>query len=150
MSGSNGAGSEVKFRVLDVQSVLYDLNEAGPGIHFIESEAPHRYLVIPIALPEALALNAALSGVSGRRPGTHELMADILHRLHAEVVSARVVAESGGIYFGELELMTPRGRELVDCRVSDAVIIAMRQRVPAPVLCSEYILSERISESESK
>jgi len=38
--------------------------------------------------------------------------------------------------------MTPRGREVFDCRTSDALILAMRQGVAAPVLCAEEVISE--------
>jgi len=36
--------------------------------------------------------------------------------------------------------MTPRGREIFDCRTSDALILATRQGVRAPVLCAESVL----------
>ena len=38
-------------------------------------------------------------------------------------------------------LMTPRGRRVIDCRVSDALILALRQPVVAPVLCEAEVLS---------
>jgi bifunctional DNase/RNase len=38
--------------------------------------------------------------------------------------------------------MTPRGREGFDARPSDALILALRQVVNAPILCNEEVLGE--------
>jgi bifunctional DNase/RNase len=129
------------FRVMNVESVLYDLNDASPLVHLMEAESPFRYLAIPLAVSDAIALQLAVSSVEGRRPSTSELMTTMLARLQAEVIAARIVRYDAGIFYAELDLMTPRGREVFDCRTSDALILALRQRVPAPILCAEEVLS---------
>jgi bifunctional DNase/RNase len=129
------------FRVMNVESVLYDLNDASPLVHLMEEESPFRYLAIPLAVSDAIALQHAHSGVEGRRPSTSELMTTILTRLQAEVIAARIVRYDAGIFYAELDLMTPRGREVFDCRTSDALTLALRQLVPAPILCAEEVLS---------
>jgi bifunctional DNase/RNase len=129
------------FRVMNVESVLYDLNDASPLVHLMEAESPFRYLAIPLAVPDAIALQHAHSAIEGRRPSTSELMTAMLARLQAEVIAARIVRYDAGIFYAELDLMTPRGREVFDCRTSDALVLALRQRVPAPILCAEEVLS---------
>ncbi len=129
------------FRVMNVESVLYDLNDASPLVHLMEEESPFRYVAIPLAVPDAIALQHAHSGLEGRRPSTAELMTTILTRLQAEVIAARIVRYEAGIFYAELDLMTPRGREVFDCRTSDALTLALRQRVPAPILCAEEVLA---------
>jgi bifunctional DNase/RNase len=129
------------FRVMRLESVLYDLTDPSPLVHLMEAESPFRYLVIPVAVPDAIALHHAHSGVEGRRPSTSELMTTILARLQAEVIAARIVRYEEGVFYAELDLMTPRGREVFDCRTSDALTLAMRQRVPAPILCAEEVLA---------
>jgi bifunctional DNase/RNase len=131
----------VTYRVMTVESVLYELGDPSPEVHLMEAEAPYRSLSVPIALSDAQALHQALYSVAGRRPGTHELTTTMLARLRTDVVAARIVRVESGIFYAELEVMTPQGREVFDCRTSDALILAMRQRVPAPVLCNEEILS---------
>ena len=131
---------EIAYKVMSIESVLFDLGDASPQVHLMEADLPYRYLSIPIALAEAQALHAAMNGLVGRRPGTHELVAEMLTRLRADVVSARIVRFDAGVFYAELDVMTSRGREVFDCRTSDALIIAQRQRVPAPVLCNEEIL----------
>ena len=130
----------LKFNVMSVESVLYDLSDASPLVHLVEEETPYRYLAIPIALTEAVALHNALDKIDGRRPGTHEVMAEVLRRLNADIVAARITRYDGGVFYAELDLMTPRGREVFDCRTSDALILALRQGVRAPVLCAESVL----------
>jgi bifunctional DNase/RNase len=130
----------LKFNVMSVESVLFDLSDSSPLVHLIEEETPYRYLAIPIALAEAVALHNALDKIDGRRPGTHEVMAEVLRRLNADIVAARITRYDGGVFFAELDLMTPRGHEVFDCRTSDALILATRQGVRAPVLCAESVL----------
>ncbi len=128
------------FRVVIAESVTFDLGDTAPHVHLMEAEPPFRNLSVPIALPEAVALHQAFERVAGRRPGTHELASEILSRLQADVIAARVTRLEAGVFYAELDVMTPRGREVLDARTSDAIILALRQRVPAPILCAEEIL----------
>lgn len=130
----------VPFRVMHLDSVLYDLTDPSPMVHLLEAESPFRYLVIPVALPDAIAIQHAHSGIEGKRPTTHELATSMLTRLGTEVIAARIVRYEAGVFYAELDLMTPKGREVFDCRTSDALAMAMRQKSPAPILCSEEVL----------
>ncbi len=131
------------FRVLSAETVIFDLADASPTVHLMETEAPFRNLAVPIALPEAQALHLAMEHGQGRRPGTHELFCAALAELRCDVVAARIVRYEAGVFYAELDLMGPQGRVLLDCRTSDAIIVALRQRVPAPILCEESILARR-------
>ncbi|HEV2428115.1 MAG TPA: bifunctional nuclease domain-containing protein [Acidimicrobiales bacterium] len=135
-----------QFRVMSAESVTFDLADPAPLVHLMETEPPYRYLSIPIALPEAQALELALAGRAGRRPGTHELAAALLARLRADVVAARIVRYEAGVYYAELDVMGPSGREVVDCRTSDAIILALRQPVRAPILCAVRVLEETVGD----
>ena len=139
--GEDDANDEIIFRVMSVESVLFDLSDASPQVHLMENDLPFRNLSIPVALPDALSLYNALQGVAGRRPSTHELTTELLQRLRAEIIAARIIRYDGGVFYAELDVMTLRGREQLDCRASDALILALRQTVPAPVLCAETILA---------
>ena len=125
---------------MHLDSVLYDLTDASPMVHLLEAESPYRYLVIPIALADAIALQHAHSAIEGLRPTTHELMTSILTRLGTEVIAARIVRYENGVFYSEADLMTPKGRQVFDCRTSDAMAMALRQNSPAPILCSEEVL----------
>lgn len=130
----------VPFRVMHLESVLYDLTDPSPMVHLLEAESPFRYLVIPVALPDAIAIQHAHSAIEGRRPSTHELFCSVLAGLGTEVIAARIVRYENGVFYSELDLMTPKGRQVFDCRTSDAVSMALRQKTAAPILCSEDVL----------
>ncbi len=128
------------FRVMTVESVVFDLGDPSPQVHLMENEAPYRHLSVPIALSEAQALWAALNHATGRRPGTHELTTAILRQLQADIIAVRIVRLENGVFYATLDVMTPRGREQFDCRTSDGFILALRQTVVAPILCAEAVL----------
>jgi bifunctional DNase/RNase len=132
----------VQFNLVTVESVLYDLSDSSPLVHLTESDSPYRYLAIPIALPEAIALHNALDKIDGRRPGTHEVMSKILEQLKADIVAARITRYENGVFYAELDVMSPGGHDVFDCRTSDALILATRQRTPAPILCAESVLRD--------
>jgi len=130
------------YRVMSCESVVFDLADVSPQVHLMEAESPYRGLSIPIALPEAVALHQALTHEVGRRPGIHELAATLLARLRADLIAARIVRYEGGVFYAELDLMTPQGHEVVDARTSDAIILALRQGVVSPIMCAETVLAQ--------
>jgi hypothetical protein len=130
------------FRVMAVEDVALDLPAQFPSITLIETEPPMRSLVFPIGLPEGTAMAQALRGIPGRRPMTHELFTQVLQRAHIEVVSVRLTGREEGNLLAELDLMTPAGRERIDCRPSDGLVLSLRMPVPAPVLVDERLLED--------
>jgi len=94
-----------------------------------------------VALAEAQSLHNALIGLVGLRPSTHELTTSIIAHLQADIIAVRILRHENGVFFSELDLMTSRGREQLDCRTSDGIILAIRQPVAAPILCAEEVLA---------
>ncbi len=139
-AGDDATSQSDGFRVMSVETVLFDLGDPSPHVHLMEQELPYRSLSIPVALPDAQAIHAALENVRGRRPSTHELLCEIVARLRCDVVAARIVRLDQGVYHAQLDLMSPRGVMHVDCRTSDAIVVALRQPVAAPILCAEEVL----------
>lgn len=129
----------IEFRVMKVESVFFNLDNSSPQVTLVEAEEPYREITIAIALAEAQALRHAMAGTVGRRPSTHQLTSTIISRLQADIIAARILRHEKGIFYAELDLMSPRGRERVDCRTSDALILALRLGVPAPILCAEEV-----------
>ena len=130
------------FRVMAVEDVSLELPAQFPSVTLVETEPPMRALVFPIGLPEGTALAQALRRLPGRRPMTHELFMEVLQRAHIDVVSVRLTGREEGNLLAELDLMTPTGRERVDCRPSDGLVLALRMPVPAPVLVDERLLED--------
>lgn len=131
----------VDFRVVQVAHVLHDYGLATSTVVLREVEGAHREISIPVALPDATTIYQAWHHLVGRRPTTNELMALVLQEVHADVIASRIVRLDAGIYFAELDLMTTRGRRVFGCRPSDAIAVALRQPVPAPLLVAEDVLA---------
>jgi bifunctional DNase/RNase len=133
---------KLSFRVMDVDDVSLDLPSQYPAVTLVEAEPPMRTLVFPVGLPEGTALAQALRRIEGRRPMTHELFMQVLQRARIDVVAVRLTGREEGNLLAELDLMTPAGRERIDCRPSDGVVLALRMPVPAPILVDERLLEE--------
>ena len=65
-----------------------------------------------------------------------------MQRARIDVIALRVVGREEGTLLAELDLMTPGGRERVDCRPSDGIVLALRMPVPAPILVDERLLED--------
>lgn len=138
----DAAGAVVQFRVMEVVALAVDLPSQFPLLTLQEAEPPFRRLSMPLGMAEGVAMGHAFHKVATPRPLTHELFASVLQRLNVDVVAVRLVGRTAGIYLGELDLMSPRGREVVPCRPSDGLTMALRLPVVAPVLADERLLSD--------
>jgi bifunctional DNase/RNase len=130
------------FRVMDVDDVTLELPSQYPAVTLVESGPPNRVLVFPVGLTEGTAMALALRRMEGRRPMTHELFMHVLQRARIDVIAVRLTGREEGNLLAELDLMTPSGRERVDCRPSDGLILALRMPVPSPILVDERLLEE--------
>lgn len=130
-----------EFAVLEVASVLFELPSPSPVLSLMETAFPYRQLDLPVALPEAQALAQVLHGHTPARPGTHDLFASALVGAKVDIVAVRITGVIDGVFRAELDLVSPQGHVVLDCRPSDAVNLALRQRVKAPVLCDVAVLA---------
>ncbi len=129
------------FRVMEVVGVTVELPDQYPVVTLQESESPLRELNFRVGMAEGVALSQALRRLKSPRPLTHELLTTVLGRLGADVVAVRLTGRQGTVYLAELDLMSARGREVMSCRPSDGLTLAVRQLVPAPVLADERLLA---------
>jgi len=138
---ATSASEPVAFRVVHVEDVLYDFALGSARVVLREAEGAQRVLTLPIALADATALHQAWRHLAGRRPSTAELLTVIMQELHADVIATRIVRQESGVFFAELDLMTTKGRRVFDARPSDAMVIALRQSYPAPILVAADLLT---------
>jgi len=130
------------FSVVEVLAIRMELPSQFPIVTLQESEAPFRTLEIPIGLPEGVALSQALGKVTAPRPGTHALFVSVLERFHLDVVAVRITGRQGGVYFAELDLIGKTSHEVLPCRPTDALTIALRSAIAAPILCDERLFAD--------
>lgn len=139
---SPGIPTHATFSVMNLLSVTVDLPDQYPLVVLEEAEPPLRQLSFPIGMAEGVALSFAQRRLDTPRPLTHELFITVLQRLSADVVAVRLVGRRGGTYLAELDLMSQRGREVVACRPTDGITLALRQLVPAPLLADVRLFSQ--------
>lgn len=116
------------FRTMEIATVGWDRLGAAPVVLLRDPETGQ---VVPIwvGVAEARAIAAALHEIEYPRPMTHDLMVDVLGRLHAHLDELLIHDLVDGTYLGMLRLSTPDDGDeplLVDTRPSDGMALALR------------------------
>ncbi|MDA8296085.1 MAG: bifunctional nuclease family protein [Actinomycetota bacterium] len=127
----------VLLRYVDVVMVLPSQN---PVLILEEAALPGRELRIPIGLAEGVAISYAARKLQTPKPLTHELVIDLLESFALTIDAVRITEVEGASYRAELVCSGPPGRCTLACRPSDAVALALRQRLVAPILAAPEVL----------
>jgi len=99
-----------------------------------------RFLPIWIGHPEAAAILMKLQGASPPRPMTHDLVADIISELQAEVLRVTVTELRENTYYARITIVKD-GREVeIDSRPSDAIALAVR--CEAQIFATDEVVDE--------
>jgi bifunctional DNase/RNase len=133
--------SPEEWRIVAVASVEMDLPGTNPEVVLHEAQDPWRELRIPVGLPEGTAIAYAFRGIDTPRPLTHEMVTEVLDRHDVSIEAVRITVRRGQLFFAEIDTMGPRGRRVVPCRPSDAIALALRQRLPTPILVAEWVFT---------
>jgi bifunctional DNase/RNase len=129
------------WRIVAVAGVEMELPNANPEIVLHEAQDPWRELRIPVGMAEGTAIAYAFRGIDTPRPLTHELVTEILDGHDVTVEAVRVTVRRGQVFFAEIDTMGPRGRRVLPCRPSDAIALALRQKLPTPILVAEWVFT---------
>jgi hypothetical protein len=129
------------WRIVAVAEVEMDLPSANPEVVLHEAQDPWRELRIPVGLADGTAIAYAFRGMETPRPLTHEMFTEILDRHDVSVEAVRITVRRGQLFFAEIDTMGPRGRHVIPCRPSDALALALRQRLPTPILVAEWVFT---------
>ena len=97
-----------------------------PIVLLQETEGDTRMLPIFIGQAEATAIALALEDVETPRPMTHDLVRDLLVVLGATLDKIVVTDLRDKTFFAELHLDVGGKAEVISCRPSDALAIAVR------------------------
>ncbi len=86
--------------------------------------------VIPIwiGLNEANAIAMELENVCSPRPMTHDLMKNIMRDLKAVLARVIITDIVENTYYAELHIEKDGREKIIDCRPSDAVALALKNR----------------------
>lgn len=111
-----------------------------PVVVLQEADSPYRELRIPVGGAEGIAIGYAARGLETPRPLTHELFANVLEEFGMTVEVVRITEVRGTAFTSEMVISGPTGARVVDCRPSDAIALALRQRLPVPIMAAPNVL----------
>jgi uncharacterized protein len=110
-------------------------------IIFLREHDGEREFPIVIGDAEALAIDRRLKGYKRARPMTHDLMADIIQRLGAELEKIVVNDLKDHTFFAKLVLRCRGGEVMeIDSRPSDAIALGVAS--DTAIFVSEHVLRE--------
>ncbi len=122
--------------------VLIVLPSSNPVVVLQEADAPYRELRIPIGGAEGVAIGYAARRIATPRPLTHELMSLILRDFDLTLEVVRITGSTGSSFTAEIVVSGLSGTRTIDCRPSDAIALALRQRLPVPIVAAPGVLEQ--------
>ena len=127
------------------QMVFVDVVLLLPATHPVvvlqEADAPFRELRIPVGGAEGIAISYAARGLATPRPLTHELFTRVLEEFGMTLDVVRITEVRGTAFTSEMVISGRLGMRLIDCRPSDAIALALRQRLPVPIMVDPAVLA---------
>ncbi|RJQ87839.1 bifunctional nuclease family protein [Amycolatopsis panacis] len=120
-----------------VQGLAVVAQDVAPVVLLREESGTRRWLAITIGAPEAQELAAAQEHVVSARPGTVELIIDVLGALGQRVVRVEITQLRDSVFHADLVLADG---VRVSARPSDAIAIGLRTEAPLEV--AEAVLEE--------
>jgi bifunctional DNase/RNase len=99
-----------------------------------------RSFPIVIGMSEILAIDRRLKSIQLPRPMTHDLLADVINQLDAEIEKVVISDLSNGTFYARLHINTNGNTMEVDSRPSDA--IALGVGVGAPIFVDEQVFEK--------
>jgi bifunctional DNase/RNase len=126
------------------QMLFVDISLVLPATHPVvvlqEAEMPYRELRIPVGGAEGVAIGYAARQVATPRPLTHEMVSRLLDAFDLQLDAVHITTVSGANFTAELVVSGRSGVKTVDCRPSDAIALALRRRIPVPIMASPEVL----------
>jgi bifunctional DNase/RNase len=110
--------------------VRVEMPSNSPIVLLQETEGDARMLPIFIGQAEATAIALALEDVDTPRPMTHDLIRDLLVVLSGKLERVVITDLRDKTFFAELHITVAGAKQIVSCRPSDALAIAVRTESP--------------------
>ena len=125
---------------VDIVGVFPDVTDGASVVLLGDAEGPSRVLPIIIGRAEADAIVRAAAGVVPSRPGTHDLITDLLELVDARVEEVALTELRDGTFFAELFVEAIGGLQAIDARPSDGLALAVRSG--AQIVVATAVLDE--------
>jgi bifunctional DNase/RNase len=140
-TGFNGEPAPPEMAQMLFVEVALMLPATHPVVVLQEADSPFRELRIPVGGAEGIAIAYAARGIETPRPLTHELFTRVLEEFSMTIDSVAITEVHGTSFSAEIVVSGPLGTRTIDCRPSDAVALALRQRLPVPIVAAPMVLA---------
>jgi hypothetical protein len=124
---------------MKIKGLMVDPDTNMP-IVILKDEAEDRMLPIWVGVFEANAIALRLEQIDTPRPMTHDLLRDLLEKLHATVEKIVVSDLKDNTYFARIHLLINGDQQVIDSRPSDAIALALRSE--APIFVEQSVLDQ--------
>jgi len=94
---------------------------------------------IYVGLWEAISINNALISEMLPRPITHDLIVDLFKRFDVTLDALHIDSLEEGVFYAKLLLSQGSRTEVMDCRPSDGIAIALRYQ--APIMIEDAVVA---------
>ena len=105
-----------------------------------------RHFPIVIGIFEATSIDRRVKGIQAPRPLTHDLITAVVEQLGGEIQDIVISDLKEHTYYAKLRIRKDGELTEVDCRPSDAIAVAVANRVP--IYVAEDVLGEALEEEE--
>ena len=130
-----------KFVEVNIVGLVMDQISKSP-VMVLKALNEKKIIPIWIGLNEANAIALELENVSSPRPMTHDLMKSIMCNLEAVLAKVIITGIVENTYYAELVIEKDGEQRIIDCRPSDAVALALKNR--AKIYVSKQVLEASV------
>lgn len=130
-----------KFVEVNIVGLIMDQVSKSP-VMVLKALNEKKVIPIWIGLNEANAIALELENVSSPRPMTHDLMKSIMANLEAVLAKVIITDIVENTYYAELIIEKDGEQRVIDCRPSDAVALALKNR--AKIYVSKQVLDTSV------
>ena len=118
-----------------VKNILFFAKADVPGYTLFLQAAEDETKSLPIVVGqfEAQAIALALEQINLNRPMTHDLLTTVIKTLSDGLESIAIYNLKDGTFYARLLIRNGENIEMIDARPSDAIALALREKVPIRV-----------------
>jgi len=113
-----------------VNGLALDMVTNSPVVILSSSDSSDRLLPIWIGHYEALAIAMELSGVTSRRPLTHDLLKSVIATMGGKVQKVEVTELKEQTFYAKIYVEMNGSILKIDARPSDSIALALKTKVP--------------------
>jgi hypothetical protein len=121
-----------------VHGAFLSVNESSSAPAVVLDVGNGSFITVYIGLWEAMSIGHALEKGISIRPITHDLFMEVMKTFHISVEALHIDALEEGVYYGKMILAQDTTRQIIDCRPSDGIAIALR--ADAPILVDREVV----------